>query len=81
MLRSFSAVRFGVPSPQEINRENAWTWRIIPRFDVFPIKHGDIPLGYLVILGCARKLGSMVRISGLFHLFINGVVYLGERTH
>ena len=32
------------------------------------------------VLGCPRKLGSMVRISGLFHLLINGV-YWGEITH
>ena len=25
------------------------------------------------LLGCPRKLGSMVRINGLFHLLINGV--------
>ena len=30
-----------------------------------------------LILGCpgSRKLGSMVRISGLFHLLINGVYW------
>ena len=27
-----------------------------------------------------RKIGSMVRINGLFHLLINGV-YWGEITH
>ena len=27
------------------------------------------------ILGCRRKLGSMVRINGLFHLLINGVYW------
>ena len=27
------------------------------------------------ILGCARKLGSMVRINGLFHLLIHGVYW------
>ena len=24
------------------------------------------------LLGCPRKLGSMIRINGLFHLLING---------
>ena len=27
------------------------------------------------MLGCPRKLGSMVRINGLFHLLINGVYW------
>ena len=31
----------------------------------------DFPLN---ILGCPRKLGSMVRINGLFHLLTNGVL-------
>ena len=32
------------------------------------------------LLGCPRKLGSMVRINGLFSLLINGV-YWGDMTH
>ena len=36
-----------------------------------------IPLG---LLGCPRKLGSLVRINGLLHLLINGVL-LGGITH
>ena len=28
----------------------------------------------LNILGCPRKLGSMVRINGLFHLLIHGIL-------
>ena len=35
---------------------------------------------YVILLGCPRKLGSMVRINGLFHLLINGI-YWGEITH
>ena len=31
------------------------------------------------LLGCPRKIGSMVRISGLFHLPINGV-FLGVKS-
>ena len=31
-----------------------------------------------IMLGCPRKLGSMVRINGLFHLLINGV-FLGVK--
>ena len=27
------------------------------------------------VLGCPRKLGSMVRINGLFHLLVNGVYW------
>ena len=27
------------------------------------------------VLGCPRKLGSMVRINGLFHLLINGIYW------
>ena len=27
-----------------------------------------------LLVGCFRKLGSMVRINGLFHLLINGVL-------
>ena len=26
-------------------------------------------------LGCPKKLGSMVRINGLFHLHINGIYW------
>ena len=36
--------------------------------------------GVGIALGCPRKLGSMVRISGLFHLLINRV-FLGVITH
>ena len=32
------------------------------------------------LLGCPRKLGSMVSINGLFHLLINGV-FLGVITY
>ena len=32
------------------------------------------------LLGCPRKLGSMVRINGIFHLLINEI-YWGEITH
>ena len=32
------------------------------------------------LLGCPRKIGSMVRINGLSHLLINGI-YWGEITH
>ena len=41
---------------------------------VDPMDSGKYLGKYLYFpLGCPRKLGSMVRINGLFHLLINGV--------
>ena len=40
-----------------------------------------VPVGWQWnLLGCTRKLGSMVKINGLFHLLINGVL-LAVITH
>ena len=48
--------------------------------DGFKPKHLNELLKNKVLLGCPRKLGSMVRINGLFHLLINGI-YWDEITH
>ena len=40
----------------------------------------NLNLFLMFLLGCPRKLGSMVRISGLFHLYKWGIPW-GEITH
>ena len=44
---------------------------MVPRYQIKETRTVRVPL-----LGCPRKLGSKVRINGLFHLLINGV-FLG----
>ena len=43
---------------------------MVPRYQIKETRTVRVPL-----LGCPRKLGSKVRINGLFHLLINGVYW------